>query len=331
MAPLAQLAIPPDDVLAACPLCQWPESITIATRGVLYNRLEELGPLGSHLCPRCSVIYTNPRLSRATLAEFYRTEQQTRRPEASREALATAAESAKTRARLALVMPFLGDDARVLEVGSGDANFVLSLARRRPGAEVMGVDPSLLLSGRPLPNLTLVKDHLDDLEVPARVSGPFHCIVAFHVLEHQHAPREFLLRLGGLLAEGGLLFLEIPNTYRSFRLGKGMEVFFRVVHLYNYGRRALAFLLKASGFEPVAWDAANPKALRVVSRLKSGAVPSVAPVPLAPHEIAAIRRYFACWQAYSTLRRTAVLRHVAPYFAALAWRRVRGPLAAAGL
>jgi hypothetical protein len=161
-----------------------------------------------------------------------------------------------------------------------------------------------------------VSGRLDDRHTPAALTPPYDCIAAFHVLEHQHDPIAFLTRLTGLLAPGGLIYLEVPNTYRPWWLGKPVEVFFCTVHLFNYGPRALGALLRAAGLEPVAWET-PAKALRVVAR--AGAAPAPAATPLTDGDVAAIQRYFAWWRRYSRWRRTPGLGALAPLAARPAW------------
>jgi hypothetical protein len=114
-----------------------------------------------------------------------------------------------------------------------------------------------------------------------------------------------------------VLYLEVPNTYRPWWLGKEVEVFFSTVHLFNYGRRSLEVLARAAGLEPVAWQA-PAKALRVIAR--AGAAPPPAVPPLGTAEVAAILRYFALWELYSRWRRLPVLGALAPLGGRLLWR-----------
>jgi SAM-dependent methyltransferase len=320
-----------DEMLSACPVCRARGSRVIAREGVLYNRIEELTMVTSHLCLHCSVIYINPRLSRTKLAEFYRHQQGERWGTRDARALADRAESSKVTHRITFLLPFLPPAARVLEVGCGEANFVASLARRVPEATVTGVDPALAHEARPLPNLFLVNAYIDDTVLPVSLAPPYDCVAAFHVLEHQHAPVDFLVQLGHLLSDAGTLYLEVPSTYRSFRLGKDVDVFFSVVHLCNYSRRALTFLLRAAGFEPLAWDASNPKALRVISRRRPQGRLTAPPAALTRREVRLIERYFSRWRLYSRMRRSAVpIRTLAPFVGVLAWRRLRPRFARAG-
>jgi SAM-dependent methyltransferase len=321
------LQTPPDERLERCPICGGARAEVVCRRGVLYNRYEELTTLVSNLCLGCGVIYTSPRLSRDTLARFYEVEQARRRPLPPPAAVLAQPEAVKAANRVALVMPYLGPAARVLEIGAGDCRVVASLARRLPGGEVTGLDASFAGDACPASNVRLLVGRLDDRTTPARLTPPYDCIAAFHVLEHQHDPVAFLRALAALLAPGGVLYLEVPNTYRGWWLGKSVEVYFSAVHLFNYGRRSLDVLVRTAGLEPVVWHA-PAKALRVIAR--AGGAPPSKMSPLEPAEVAAIFRHFALWQLYSRWRRLPVLGALAPLGGRLLWRTM-APGSARGL
>jgi 2-polyprenyl-3-methyl-5-hydroxy-6-metoxy-1,4-benzoquinol methylase len=312
----------PGETLAACPICACTASILISRDGVLYSRLAERTTVVSNICPSCGVIYNNPRLSRETLHRFYEREWAKRNAWGSAAPLVAAPESGKTARRVEFVLPLLPAHGRVLEIGSGNCNVVASLARRLPAARVTGVDPAFAEDATPLPNLRLIADRIDDTRLPPALSPPYDCVIAFHVLEHQHSPTGFLDQLTKLLAPEGVLYLEIPNTYRPFWWGKDVETYFNTAHLFNFGRRSLEFLLAKSGLVPLAWDTSNRKALRVISTVRSGAADHATPRPVTPAELTAIRRYFRLWKAYSVLRRVVPLPHVARGFGFLAWQLV---------
>jgi SAM-dependent methyltransferase len=270
----------------------------------------------SHLCRGCGVVYTNPRLSRETLARFYDQEQGPRRAGPPVTDAVTGAVSPKALGRLAPALPYLTPRARVLEIGAGDGRTVAAFARQLPDGHVTGLDPAFPGDAAPLPNVRLLAGRLDDVTTPPGLQPPYDCITGFHVLEHQHDPIAFLRRLAGLLAPDGVVYMEVPNTYRPWWRGKPLETFFCTVHLFNFGPRALVTLLRAAGFTPVAIST-PAKALRVVARRGAPAAPP--PRPLTGAEVRAIRRHFAGWRLYSRCQRAPGLGRVAPLLARAAW------------
>jgi 2-polyprenyl-3-methyl-5-hydroxy-6-metoxy-1,4-benzoquinol methylase len=307
----------PEERLECCPICGGGRAEVVCRQGVLYNRYEELTTLVSNLCLGCGVIYTSPRLSRDILASFYAVEQAQRRSRPSLAALLEQPESAKAAGRVGVVLPYLRPAGRVLEIGAGDCRVVASFARRLPGGEVTGLDAAFETDECPAPNVRLLAGRLDDRTTPAGLTPPYDCVAAFHVLEHQHDPVAFLRALAALLAPGGVLYLEVPNTYRPWWLGKDIEVFFSTVHLFNYGRRSLEILARTAGLEPVAWQV-PAKALRLIAR--AGGATSEAVAPLEPTDVAGILRYFALWRLYSRWRRLPLVGALAPLGGRLLWR-----------
>jgi SAM-dependent methyltransferase len=224
---------------------------------------------------------------------------------------------------VAFVLPYLGSTARVLEIGAGNCHTVVSFARRLPDGAVTGLDAAFERDVQPGSNVRLVAGRLDDRSTAAGLEPPYDCVAAFHVLEHQHDPVAFLRRLADLLAPGGVVYIEVPNTYRRWWLGKDVEVFFNTVHLFNFGRRSLDVLMRKAGLIPVDWQA-PAKALRVIARAGGG--PPLPVRPLRPEDVTAIRRHFSGWKAYSRWRRLPVAGALAPLGARLLWRVLKPDL-----
>lgn len=310
------LAAPAEEVLDRCPICGAADALVVSRDGVLYNRADERAAVVSHLCRGCGVIYTSPRLSRETLARFYAQEQAARRSGPPAAAAVAGEGGPKAQGRLAPVLAFLPPRARVLEIGAGDGRTVAAFARALPEGHVTGLDPAFPGEATPRANVRLLAGRLDDVTTPPGLTPPYDCITGFHVLEHQHDPIAFLRRLAGLLAPDGVVYLEVPNTYRPWWRGKPMDTFFCTVHLFNFGQRALGTLVRAAGFTPVAF-ATPAKALRVIARVGGPAV--LAPRPPSPAEVRAILRYLAGWRLYSRWRRVPGLGRLAPWLARGAW------------
>lgn len=93
-----------------------------------------------------------------------------------------------------------GSPVRVLDFGCGYGQF-LSMCSLF-GFEGIGIDRS---SAKRHHGAFPILAELDE------VSGTFHAITLFEVLEHLDEPRPMLERLAGLLVPGGVLILETPN------------------------------------------------------------------------------------------------------------------------
>ncbi len=111
---------------------------------------------------------------------------------------------------------YLPKDARLLDAGTGFAQYAYYVARRYPGVRVTATDikedylanaraffDAVGLSGR----VDFVRD---DLTHPA-VSGSFDCILAVDVLEHIKDDEEVLAHLCRLVRPGGHIIISTPS------------------------------------------------------------------------------------------------------------------------
>lgn len=103
--------------------------------------------------------------------------------------------------------------ARVLDAGSGPGVTTLAMARRYPGAEVIGIDvePHALTFARALaadmPRCTLVEAPIEDFDP----GSGFDLVQCRCVIEHVYDPRVAVARLSRMLRPGGVAYCEFPN------------------------------------------------------------------------------------------------------------------------
>jgi N-acetylglucosaminyldiphosphoundecaprenol N-acetyl-beta-D-mannosaminyltransferase len=186
-----------------------------ASTGQERNRREEKFGLGQWLfqCGHCRALYLEPDLSPEGMLHFYEQDYRRLYPfEASAEYgdgflhAIRCRETGLRRARaLAQCVPPGG---RLLELGSGHGGFLGRIGALRPDLELAAIEPdqahrALALDGAQVRFL----DWDDLVEV-----GPFHLVVLFHTLEHLTDPVGELRDLASVLAEGGRLVIEVPQT-----------------------------------------------------------------------------------------------------------------------
>lgn len=153
----------------------------------------------------------------------------------------------------------------VLEIGSNRGDFLYLLKEARPQVNALGIEPTRFADPLMVPTLT----------TPFRAglfSNAFQLIVAKHVIEHIKHPAAFLRELRDGLAEGGLLYLEVPDLDRS--LDNGIEDFIPD-HVSYFDRDTLVAAL--DGFDVVLCEVRN--FLHVLARRRSGATTPAAAVP----------------------------------------------------
>ncbi len=150
----------------------------------------------------------------------------------------------------------------VLDFGGGDGCLMQSFQRR--GCRCDLVD----FVDTPRQWVRKVGDTLEDLSADAL----YDCIIASHVLEHLHEPREVLESLRKHLHSDGVLYVEVPFEV----WGKPPLQEEPVTHLNFYTPSSLRFLMEVSGLEVIACGLST--ALHPTNR-RFGAIKAVARLP----------------------------------------------------
>jgi 2-polyprenyl-3-methyl-5-hydroxy-6-metoxy-1,4-benzoquinol methylase len=141
----------------------------------------------------------------------------------------------------------------LLDVGTGIGQ-LLALARPR-FREVLGteVSASAIEAARERFGLEISQGTLDAVDFPA---GSVDNITLFHVLEHVHSPSALLRRCHELLAEGGRLFIAVPNDDPAMKAGVplpkiALDGTVDEIHLSHFREETLMRLLSRQGFRVV--------------------------------------------------------------------------------
>ncbi len=139
---------------------------------------------------------------------------------------------------------------RILDVGCGDARFLLALDARR--WEAWGVEfnsPVVDMVAEAFPKLHLVAGDLFSRNLSP---GSFDVVCFWHVLEHLPRPFDVLSQVAALLKPGGLVFVSLPNLESlQARLFRRFWYGFDDVprHLHHFSPRVLAGLLSRVGLQ----------------------------------------------------------------------------------
>jgi SAM-dependent methyltransferase len=166
----------------ACPWCEAP----------LSSGRERVA--GLLRCPRCGALITTPWPDDAELdgayGDWYR-------PVSGRFSGPLDALLRRSRGRLARRVDALAPPGPVLDVGSGDGALLDAL--EAAGREAVGLERHS------------TRANVREAEI-TEVSGRFAAVVFWHSLEHLRAPGAAVRHAAGLLAEGGLLIVALPNA-----------------------------------------------------------------------------------------------------------------------
>ena len=260
----------------ACPLCGEESSTT------LYEQRDfALGVPGRYAlvrCPRCSLLYQNPRIRMDQLELAYPANYppHAKDPEISRAARRLDAAGRRVLAqrlgyrhldpgalplgarlkgavhgrRIAKAfVPWVGQ-GRLLDVGCAMGRFLRLMASVGWSVSGIEIDPEAAAHAR---KVTPHIFHGDPMDAPF-APGSFDLVTAFHVLEHLPDPVAVLKRMLGWLAPGGIAVVEVPNVSgvggRVFgRYWSGLEM---PRHLVQFTPETMGALAERAGGRVVA-------------------------------------------------------------------------------
>jgi 2-polyprenyl-3-methyl-5-hydroxy-6-metoxy-1,4-benzoquinol methylase len=216
-----------------------------ADGGQLVAELDRYGfPSPSVLCRNCGVVRTSPRLSDATLVDFY---QKDYRPlyGGAKEAQADFLKLQRHRGEniSKFLSGLLSPRSRVIDVGCG-AGFTL-LPFREAGHIVAGCDlgAAYLEAGR---ERGLDLRH-GDITALADLA-PFDLVIMSHVFEHIADPRSLMNGIKPMLAPGGLVYIEVPGL-QSISMSYGDPLrYFQNAHLWNFDLESLTAAMANYGY-----------------------------------------------------------------------------------
>lgn len=199
-------------------------------------------------CLTCNLIVQNPRLSTEGLAKFYR---DFNRIEASREHWEKLFSRGQRRG--SYIVKFLEENKiefrglTVCEVGCGHGGI---LARfREEGCRTIGCDPD-----------PIVVEFGIEKGLEMRFGG-IECLIGktradililSHVLEHIEDPLNFLQDAKDLLADDGLIYVEVPGIDDPRVIDNNYSV--QPAHLYYFARDTLRDVCELSGFNVLAMN-----------------------------------------------------------------------------
>lgn len=165
---------------------------------------------------------------------------------------------------------------RILDIGCGKGSFLRAFRSRRPGWDLVGIEPSReeAAIARRDGTTTVYEGMFGSVPLEA---ASFDLITIMHVLEHVSRPAEVVRQMRAALKPGGLLFIEVPNTL-------DLNMFYDLLlfeHLYHFSPDTLTWFLRSEGFEIAAIEPSTSYgAQRIVARKTTGAPMSAQALPV---------------------------------------------------
>lgn len=185
--------------LDRCPLCGSDDGFTGFARYMARYKQDDNTPTIIeciyYKCNQCGMIFESPRPSDEALMKLY--QDMTYR---SMMAMNIASQDMGESQRQARVASYIPPGSRLLDVGCS-RGYLLEIARRKLGCDVLGVEPNPYYTINGIPTVRT----LDEVE------GQFDCIACIHVLEHVADFKGMAARIIELLKPGGTLLLEVPH------------------------------------------------------------------------------------------------------------------------
>lgn len=234
-----------------CPLCEATEN-AVAMVGDCSRHPAYQAALPTEMrwlrCARCEHVYVDGYFSPAALEILFSTTMPNQAPGYDLEA--TRYVSARMIESVSQLMP--SQEGRWLDVGFGNGALLTTAAEY--GFETVGLDlrASTVAAMRELG----YEAHAVELE-DYRPDAPFDVVSMADVLEHMPFPKRALEHTRGLLRDGGLLFVSMPNSdsflWRWLTRNGVNPYWNEMEHYHNFGRRRLYALLREHGFEPLRY------------------------------------------------------------------------------
>lgn len=222
-----------------CVLCASKEN-TLVQSGVRYDPVREV-----RQCRRCRLFFLWPVQAAMELNTYY-TDGYRREYESPPRREQYRQDLDEARIRVRRILHLVNSGTRLLEIGSGSGAFLDSI--RPYVSQVVGIEPDVNYRQSICSELQIdVRSSLDQCD-----GQPFDVVTVFHVLEHITEPVVFLRSIHRVMADEGVLLLEVPNVDDAlvsvYRIPAYMGFYFQKAHLYYFSSATLLEALKQAGF-----------------------------------------------------------------------------------
>lgn len=219
--------------------------------------IQEISVNGWNLvkCQSCGLVCTSPRYSREYLKKLYHDHYYEQNPHyfSSQEKYPLKDEILLAKFLKKKIWGEKEGVPRFLDVGCGAGRLVQAFFAA--GWDAMGIDISqAVLEAAVARGLNLRNEMLDSLP-----HSQFDLIVAFHVLEHVHSPKQFLNTCLELLVSKGYLLLEVPNyeCRNARRLREKWPYLYPDTHIYQFTSKTLQRFLSEAKFKILRSEAVH--------------------------------------------------------------------------
>jgi len=211
-------------------------------------------PLTIVACPRCGLVFQNPRPTTEQLGLFYSHDYYQGHDRQKRHAAADEKFVEKQLQRRWLAKE-LGSirDRDIVDVGSGYGQWLQLFSDSN---RVLGIESSeqAIASARDWYGI-----EMRNVDFLGSELEPCSCdlVTGLAIIEHFLDPLEALVAANRILRPGGHLYLQTPD-YFGLVLRAGTPKYFKIVHTYYFSQATLSSLLGKAGFDVVACERVPP-------------------------------------------------------------------------
>jgi SAM-dependent methyltransferase len=235
-------------VKQACPTCELPPTQLLGRRGGAAHHARQGVECMVWRCGRCGLIFPNPMpVPLAGLEQHYGVEPDTYFVNHDLVAREASAELVIQRAA-----ELNGGPGRLLDIGSGRGE--LLRVARQAGWTAVGIEPSASFAeyAARYSGAEVWQTPIEECEIEP---GSFDVVIMAALLEHLYNPNETIFGVAGILRQGGLLYLDVPNE-------EGL--YFQAANLYHRLRGRSWTVNLAPTFAPFHTFGFSPRSLQAL-------------------------------------------------------------------
>ncbi len=159
-------------------------------------------------CQNCGLVQLNDVPNEVDLFDFYKSKYRVEYKKQDKPSPKHVYRAgAQALARLKKIVPFMKENTKLIDIGSGGGEFTYLASRM--GAEASGIDPSsgYLEYGKNHYSINVEQKQFSQLEE----TQSYQIVTMFHVLEHLPNPLKVIRKVHKILKVGGLFVIEVPN------------------------------------------------------------------------------------------------------------------------